>query len=76
MVTMTTRASDAAPATGVSEMRLRNGGGEWGAWRPYAVRTEWRLHPGKGKKVVLAQYRDGAGNASAVAKDSIFYRRR
>ncbi|CAA9388445.1 MAG: tolB protein precursor, periplasmic protein involved in the tonb-independent uptake of group A colicins [uncultured Rubrobacteraceae bacterium] len=63
------------PGSGVAEMRLRNGRGEWEAWRPYAPSAEWRLSRGEGKKTVLAQYRDGAGNASEVARDSIAYHR-
>jgi len=76
LVTLRTRAGDPQPGSGVLQMRLRNGGGEWGAWRAHARRVEWRLSPGEGKKKVLAQYRDGAGNVSAVARDSIVYRRR
>ena len=65
----------ADPGSGVSDMRLRNRGGEWKAWRPYAPTAEWTLRGGEGTKTVLAQYRDGVGNVSEVARDSIFYRR-
>jgi len=56
-------------------MRLKNGGGEWKAWRPYTRSTEWSLERGEGTKTVYARYRDGVGNVSAVAKDAIRYRK-
>lgn len=73
--TLRLSATDHAPGSGVSEMRLRNGGGEWKAWRPYARSAGWRLSRGEGTKTVLAQYRDEAGNVSEVARDSVVYRR-
>lgn len=76
-VTLSLGASDssAPPKSGVSQMRLKNVGGEWGTWKPYATTTRWTLRPGEGRKEVLAQYRDRAGNVSPIARDTIEYRR-
>ncbi len=62
------------PASGVDSMRLKNAGGNWTAWQPYAASKDWKLTRGAGKKTVYAQYRDAAGNLSANASDSITYR--
>lgn len=57
--------------SGVSEMRLRNSLGIYGAWQPYLSSPLWQLVPGDGNKTVVAQYRDRAGNMSLEASDSI-----
>ncbi len=58
--------------TGISVMRLRNGGGSWGPWQAYATSVAWVLDPpGEGARTVEAQVRDGVGNESAVASDTI-----
>lgn len=62
------------PASGVDSMRIKNAGGSWTAWQPYAQSKDWRLTRGAGKKTVYAQYRDAAGNVSARVSDSITYR--
>ena len=67
-------ASDPSPGTGVASMRIKNAGGNWTAWQPYAKSKSWKLTRGAGKKTVYAQYRDAAGNVSAKASDSITYR--
>jgi len=73
-VRLTLRASDPAPGSGVASMRVKNAGGAWKAWQPYATSRWWMLSGKAGKKVVYVQYRDGAGNVSVMAKDSISYR--
>jgi hypothetical protein len=55
-------------------MRIKNAGGHWSAWKPYAKRKGWRLTRGEGKKRVYVQCKDGAGNTSARVMDSITYR--
>lgn len=67
-------ATDPEAGSGVVSMRLKNAGGSWTAWRPYAESKDWKLTRGAGKKTVYAQYRDAAGNVSAKASDSITYR--
>ncbi len=73
-VRLTLKASDPAPGSGVASMRIKNAGGAWKAWQPYAASRLWKLTPGAGNKVVYVEYRDRAGNVSVVAKDSIRYR--
>ncbi len=67
-------ATDPTPSSGLDSMRLKNAGGSWTAWQPYAASKDWKLTRGAGKKTVYAQYRDAAGNVSAKASDSITYR--
>ena len=73
-VTLRLAATDPAPGSGVTSMRLMNAGSTWTAWQPYAESKGWKLTRGAGKKTVYAQYRDAAGNVSAKASDSITYR--
>lgn len=74
-VNLKLNARDPSPGTGVAEMRFRNGNADsWSAWQTYATSKAWRLSRGAGKKTVLVQYRDGAGNISRKADDSITYR--
>jgi hypothetical protein len=73
-VTLDLAATDPNPSSGLSSMRLKNGGGSWTAWQPYAESKDWKLTRGAGKKTVYAQYRDAAGNPSATTSDSITYR--
>ena len=70
-VTLSFSASDNAGGTGVRQMRIRNAGRDWSGWQPYTARKSWNLPSGRGNKVVYAQFRDGAGNASPVARDVI-----
>jgi subtilisin family serine protease len=56
---------------GKIEMRLRNAGEAWSAWEPFVEVKSWTLPAGDGRKVVEAQFRDAAGNVSAVATDEI-----
>jgi hypothetical protein len=68
-VTLTLSAGDAR--SGVTQMRFSNDGFVWSAWTPYATSASWTLSSGDGTKTVRAQFRDAAGNLSAVALDSI-----
>ena len=70
-VTLTLSGADAAPATGVKEMRLSNDGVTYTAYRPYAATQAWSLSNSDGIKTVYVQFRDGAGNESTVATDTI-----
>ncbi len=74
-VTLKLGASDPAPASGVSHMRLRNdGSATWSRWYAYTTSKSWALSAGAGQKTVYVQYKDRAGNVSATASDSITYR--
>jgi hypothetical protein len=71
-VTLKLSASDPSPASGVSQMRFRNANTTtWPAWWTYTTSKSWTLSAGAGTKTVYVQYRDRAGNVSAVASDSI-----
>ena len=73
-VALDLNATDPTPSSGLDSMRLKNAGGSWSAWQPYAESKGWKLTRGAGKKTVYAQYRDAAGNVSARTSDSITYR--
>lgn len=62
---------DPQPGSGVESMRFSNNGSTWSAWEPYAKSKTWTLGSGKGTKTVYVEYRDKAGNISAVATDTI-----
>jgi hypothetical protein len=68
-VTLTTTATDAT--SGVAETRYSLDNVNWGSWFTYAPTASWTFPEGEGTKTVYAQYRDGAGNLSAVVSDSI-----
>jgi hypothetical protein len=54
-------------ASGVVEMRINNTGDMEGtAWEPYATTKDWTLDQQSGLAGVFVQYRDAAGNESAV----------
>jgi len=44
-------------------------------WEPYVTSKAWTLSADEGVKTVYVQYKDAAGNISAVAQDLIRYRR-
>jgi hypothetical protein len=73
-VTLALNATDTQPDSGVQSMRIKNAGGVWSEWQPYAESKGWKLTTGAGKKVVYVQYKDAAGNVSARVSDSITYR--
>lgn len=58
-------------ANGVTEMRVRNASGSWTAWQGYSTNLPWSLTSVDGERMVEAQFRDVAGNVSAVCQDSI-----
>jgi hypothetical protein len=57
--------------SGVTHMRIRNAGEDWVAWIDAASTQSWTLLAGDGPKTVEAQFRDGAGNESAVVSDTV-----
>ncbi len=57
--------------SGVSGMRFSNNGSTWSPWQKPAMQKAWTLVPGDGVKTVRAQFRDKAGNVSAVYADTI-----
>jgi hypothetical protein len=75
-VTVTLSAGDTG--SGVIDYRLSNDGADWTSWLPWqgepagALDLAWELPQGDGEQTVYAQVRDGAGNESAVATDSIW----
>ena len=52
------------------EMRLRNDGGAWSSWRPFAHSFTWTIGDGAGRHVVAAELRD-AGGATVSTCDAI-----
>lgn len=56
----------------ITEMQVRNGGGEFGGWAPYAPSFDWDLGPGTGNRTVEARIRDVAGIESAIFGDSLY----
>jgi hypothetical protein len=62
-IAVTTTASD---DIGVTELRLANEDGNWGAWRQFASPTPQLLSPGAGTKGVFVQVRDAAGKVSNI----------
>ncbi len=68
-----------AGGSGVALMRISNRAGALSSapWQPFVASKRWRLiGAGSKTKTVFVQYRDGAGNVSAVALDRIKYRKR
>jgi len=58
--------------SGLYQMRFKNEYGMWSQWYPFASRKRWSLSPGDGKKRVLAEFRDRAGNLSPMVSKSLF----
>jgi len=48
-----------------SEMRIRNAGGTWTPWQPFAANVAWQLTPGPGVRQVDVEIRSGATVRSA-----------
>jgi hypothetical protein len=63
------------PATdsgsGIASMRLKNDGGTWSGWEPYATSKNWTLNNANGTRTVYVQYKDKAGNVSNIVRDTI-----
>ena len=70
-VALSLSATDPAPGTGVTHMRLSNDGATYAPWVPFAATTTWALAGGHGTRTVFAQFRDGAGNVSDAVRDTI-----
>ncbi len=62
---------DDGDGSGVSGMRFSNNGSTWSSWEKPAAAKAWILPAGDGYKTVRAQFRDKAGNVSAIASDYI-----
>jgi dipeptidyl aminopeptidase/acylaminoacyl peptidase len=75
-VTLTLGASDPAPASGVSHVRISNTASSLtsAAWTTFTPTRQWTLTSGAGSKTVYVQYRDAAANQSAIALDTIRYK--
>jgi N-acetylneuraminic acid mutarotase len=69
-VTLSLTWSD-GPGSGVVRMKFSNDGTTWSTWEPLAATKTWTLPAGEGYKTVRVQYRDAAGNNSAVYSDYI-----
>lgn len=77
-VVLNLSATDPDPGSGVAQMRFSHNAETWTAWQTYAAKKKWTLKKGKsGKRVVYAQFVDGAANPnpSEVFRDTIRYRR-
>ena len=59
--------------SGIRSMRFSNDGATWSAWEAVAVSKAWVLAGPAGYNTVRVQYRDAAGNYSAVYNDYILY---
>jgi hypothetical protein len=68
-VTLTLAATDAG--SGMAQMRFSADASTWSAWETYATSKSHTLADSDGTKTVYAQFRDGAGNASSNASDTI-----
>ncbi len=64
-------ADPGTPTSGVTSMRFSNDGTTWSAFQPVAATAAWTLSTGDGTKTVYAQFRDGSGNLSTAATDTI-----
>jgi hypothetical protein len=59
-------------ASGVSQMQFSNDGVNWSAWQAYSNTVNWSIPNNNGATLtVYEQVRDGVGNVSAIASDSI-----
>ena len=70
-VTLSLSAADPSPGSGVASMRLKNDGGTWSGWLPYATSKSWTLKKANRTRTVYVQYRDKVGNVSTAAVDTI-----
>jgi len=72
-VTLTISASDDAPSSGLSEMKIWNDGeSEPPGWQSYATSRSWTLRDVPGSRTVYMKVRDTAGNTDSDS-DSITY---
>ncbi len=56
---------------GAAQMRFSNDNVSWTGWEGYSSAKSWSLS-GDGPKVVLVQYKDGAGVSSGIYSDAIY----
>lgn len=54
-----------------ASMRLSSNGATWTVWEPVVATRPWMLSAGDGPKSVYVQFRDNAGNFSAVVQATI-----
>jgi hypothetical protein len=79
VVTLNSLGANDAGGSGLSQMRFSNDAFAWSSWISYSVtKTNWDLTvdgggTGGGDKAVHVQYRDLAGNVSAIASDNIIF---
>ncbi|MEI8082499.1 MAG: hypothetical protein WCI74_11710 [Actinomycetes bacterium] len=57
--------------SGLADMRISDDNLTWSLWETYATPKDWTLTAGDGTKTVYVQYRDAAGNVSAIYSDTI-----
>jgi hypothetical protein len=76
-VTLSLSATDPSTGSGVSRMRISNtqSGLSSATWEAYSTTKAWSLSSGQGTKTVYVEYRDRAGNRSAVVTDTIRFAR-
>ena len=57
----------------IGEVRLRNEEEDFNDtdWKPFGSQIKWEVPSGEGIRTVFAEFRDGAGNVSSVASDSV-----
>lgn len=72
IVSLTLSANDSV--SGVAKMRLRNEGGNWSAWEAFSGTKTFWLTGAEGTKRVDVQFKDAAGNESAIVSDQITFR--
>lgn len=58
-------------ASGAAQMRLSCDNSSWNDWQDYNTSISTALSPGDGTKYIYAQFRDGVGNTTSSASDSI-----
>ncbi len=68
-VTLNLSGSDTG--SGLDKMRFMNAGGSWSSWQNYSTTKSWTLTSSQGIKRVYFQVKDGAGNVSSIASDTI-----
>jgi hypothetical protein len=67
-VTLTINASD---DIGVTQLRLANENGNWGAWQAFASSVQVQLTDGVGTKGIYVQVRDAAGRESTIRSTTV-----
>lgn len=63
-VTLRLHATDPAPSSGLESVALRQNGGAWSAWQPFATTLD--VVVGNGTHEFQVKYRDSAGNESPI----------